>query len=205
MPTSGPWLVRLRKRMGDFPFEARGPPPSRTAHPHPPDGSAPAPNLPPDFKTNVSCQADRLARSSVRFEALSTDVIRAPETSWQRAAGREHSNTFNQGTDGELIECVEKSGFCDNILFPPLSLRIPRLLRRELPAPAPALPFHKMFLPEASGPLERHVVGVGGRRLPPVDPSPPRPHSPFLSLAPLSKQRSSVQQASEKLSALDAR
>lgn len=31
--------------------------------------------------------------------------------------GREHSNTFNQGTDGELIECVEKSGFCDNILF----------------------------------------------------------------------------------------
>lgn len=147
-------------------------------HPPTPDGSAPAPNLPPDFKTNVSCQADRLARSSVRFEALSTDVIRAPETSWQRAAGREHSNTFNQGTDGELIECVEKSGFCDNILFPPLSLRIPRLLRRELPAPAPALPFRKMFLPEASGPLERHVVGVGGPEAAtcgPITPAPPLP------------------------------
>lgn len=32
--------------------------------------------------------------------------------------GRERGNTFNQGADGELIECVEKSGFCDNILFP---------------------------------------------------------------------------------------
>lgn len=32
--------------------------------------------------------------------------------------GRECGNTFNQGADGELIECVEKSGFCDNILFP---------------------------------------------------------------------------------------
>lgn len=32
--------------------------------------------------------------------------------------GWERGNTFNQGADGELIECVEKSGFCDNILFP---------------------------------------------------------------------------------------
>lgn len=54
----------------------------------------------------------------MRFEALSTDVIRARRRPGSGRVGRELSNTFNQGTDGELIECVEKSGFCDNILFP---------------------------------------------------------------------------------------
>lgn len=46
-----PWLVKAQKRMVDLPFGVRGP--LRAP------GSAPAPHPGPDYKTNVSCQADR--------------------------------------------------------------------------------------------------------------------------------------------------
>ena len=106
--------------------------------------------------------------------------------------GRERGNTFNQGTDGELIECVEKSGFCDHIAFPPLSLRSPRLLQREHPAPLQPCPFTRCFPRNLRAP-ERRVVGVGWRLLPvePTPPSstgPPVPRPPPHRLAPLSTQ-----------------
>lgn len=74
----GPCHVEVRERTADLPLGVRGP--LQT-------GSAPAPHPGPDYETGVSCQADGQPGPSVRCEALSTDAIRAPETSRQPARG----------------------------------------------------------------------------------------------------------------------
>lgn len=101
----------------------------------------------------------------MRFEALSTDVIRALETSWH--VGRERGNTFNQGADGRLIECVEKSGSCDNILFPHSASAHPGFCIRALSTnSSPALSKDGLFsLGTPVGPLYRDMKlgsGEGG-------------------------------------------
>lgn len=114
----------------------------------------------------------------MRFEALSTDVIRARRRPGSGRVGRELSNTFNQGTDGELIECVEKSGFCDNILFstqPPQPMASPA--RTPSANASPAF-FQRCFSRKLRAPETRVGVWGGGCCL--LGPAPQAPS--FLRL-----------------------
>lgn len=116
----------------------------------------------------------------MRFEVLSTDVIRARRRPGSGRVGRELSNTFNQGTDGELIECVGKSGFCDNILFPtqpPHPMASPA--RTPSANSSPAF-FQRCFSRKLSAPETETRVGVWGGGCCLLGPAPQAPS--FLSL-----------------------
>lgn len=97
--------------------------------------------------------------------------------------GRECSDTFNQGTDGELIECVEKSGFCDNILFPhsasaSLDFSNKNSQRQLQPCPFQRCFFPGTFFPRNLQTSEDAGVGVGWELLP----AEPSSHQSFLHL-----------------------
>lgn len=140
--------------------------------------------------------------------------------------GREYSNTFNQETDGELIECVEKSGFCDNVLFPHSASAARSFSSKNSRHQLQPCPFPRCLSREPQGPWRGACCEWGGGcclsgpSLPsgsPVPRPPPRlPHCPSSPLQPEPAEagkptsrrpsaESSARKPSEMLSGPDSR